>query len=131
MVSGPTRTCPCSMYWVACAVSRAGVAPTHHLDGLRHPQLAHDDGETSTAERADSDLGVDVADLGGRVDDVQLVELAEQRGLVLAAEGIRLGQLGQAMGEGADRAAEPIVRLIVLAGRSDELAATWTHRRWM
>ena len=104
---------------------------THHLDSLRHPELAHDDRQAPTAESADGDLGIDVADLGRRVDNVQLVKLAEQRGLVLAAKRIRFRQLRQAVGEGADRAAEPIVRLVVLAAPSAELELTWTCRRWM
>ena len=119
------------MYCVACGISVAAVASTHHLDGLCHTQLAHDNGQPSTAEGADGDLGVDVADFGGRVDNMQLVELAEQRGLVLAAKRIRLRQLRQAMGEGAYRAAEPIVGLVVLAARSVEGEEMQTCRRWM
>ena len=82
---------------------------THRADGLRHLRRAHHDGEPPPAERGDGELVLDVAELGGGVEDAEVVELGEELGFCACAEGVRGREEGEAVGEGAERAAEFVV----------------------
>lgn len=48
---------------------------THGADGLGHLGHAHGDGETPAAEGGDCELVLDVAELCGRGEDTDVVEL--------------------------------------------------------
>jgi hypothetical protein len=92
MVSGPTRTCPCSMNLTACTRVSGGlpreVWRTYCADRLCHLGHAHDDGKAASTKGGDSELIVDIAELGGGGEDTHVVQLGEELALHFRAKRI-------------------------------------------
>lgn len=113
IVSGPTRTWPCSINLTACArvsdVSGRTGRCTHRADGLGHLGHAHDDGKTTATKGGDGELVVDVAELGGRVEHAHVVEFGQKLGLHLGAERILGRKTGQTVGILSEGAAQLVV----------------------
>lgn len=119
MVSGPTRTWPCSINFTAWRVGEDGGEGrrkgTHGADGLCHLGHGHEDGETAATKGSDGELVLDVAEFGCGVEDAHVVELAEELALHPGAEGVLGGEEGDAVCKGSEGAAELVVLVVVVA----------------
>ena len=115
IVSGPTLTCPCSINFTAW--KRFGVSQdtprqtrrTNRADCLSHFAHHHNHGESAAAERRDSQLVLDVAQLGGRVEHAHVVKLGQQLPFHFCAERVLCWEHGEAVGERAEGAAQFVV----------------------
>lgn len=67
---------------------------THCTDCLGHFGHAHEHGKATATESGDGELVVDVAELRLRCEDAGVVELREELGLHVCAEGVLSGEHG-------------------------------------
>jgi hypothetical protein len=111
-VSGPTRTCPCSINFTACTcvsnTPQEGKC-THGADSLCHLGHAHDDSETASTEGSDGELVVDVAELGSGGEHAHVEKFGEQLGLHRGTEGILGRKKRESVGMLAERTTELVV----------------------
>ena len=122
IVSGPTRTCPCSTNlaaWGGACVRGRQVREkgTYCTDCLGHFAHAHEDGEATATECGDGELVVDVAEFCLRREDADVVELGEELALHLGAKGVLRGEHGEAVCIRAECAAELVVSGWMSGGR--------------
>jgi hypothetical protein len=104
---------------------------THHLDRLGHLEPSHDHRQSSPAEGRDGDLGRELGKPDAGVNEAHVVELGDKLALLLSAEWVLRRELADAVGEGADGAAEPVVSLVVFAvsGIKLRLSESWCNVR--
>jgi hypothetical protein len=94
-----------------------------HLDGARqmlaHPQPCHDNRQPPPCKSADCDFVLDVAQLSpasaSGAQDAHIEQLLEQHVLLLPAEGIGGVEVGDLVGELAQRTAQLVVFAVVVA----------------